>query len=109
MEKNLTILVLLGMKKKNGDNLHLHHLNGFEWCEEGRYDPENCVLIDKEIHAMFHSIYSFKGNTRDQFEAFLKVYYPEAPIPWIDERFKPGMTLEDAQILINKHRDYFLY
>jgi hypothetical protein len=88
-------------------NLVLHHLNGFEWDVEGRYDPANCVLIHEKIHYMFHGIYKCRANTRQQFEAFLKIYYPEAPIPWIDEQFQLGMTLEDAIILINKHRHFF--
>jgi hypothetical protein len=85
----------------------LHHLNGFEWDIEGRYDPGNCVLIHQDIHYMFHGIYKCRMNTIEQIEAFLKIYYPEAPIPWIDEQFQLSMTLEDAIVLINKHRDFF--
>lgn len=56
-------------------NLTCHHLNSWDWCEEGRYDISNGVALSDEIHRKFHSIYGSGRNTRAQFEHFLRTYY----------------------------------
>lgn len=53
----------------------VHHLDGWDWCYSGRYDPNNCVLVCSECHKRFHNIYGYGQNTRYQFDSFLRLYY----------------------------------
>lgn len=40
-----------------GKNLEVHHLNGYNWCKEGRTDINNAITLCKEIHKLFHKLY----------------------------------------------------
>ena len=57
--------------KKSGV-LHAHHLNGWNWCLEERFNINNGVTLCKEHHREFHSIYGSGNNTKDQFEEWLQ-------------------------------------
>lgn len=59
-------------------NLVAHHLDGWNLCPERRYDITNGVLISKEIHKLFHDIYGYGNNTKEQFDEFLKEKYDMA-------------------------------
>ena len=50
--------------------LNCHHLDGWHWCKEKRFDSNNCVTLCEEIHGKFHKIYGQKDDTRKQFEDF---------------------------------------
>lgn len=52
--------------------LNAHHLNGFHWFEEGRYDFNNGVTLCETCHKGFHKIYGNLYNTKEQFEEYLK-------------------------------------
>jgi hypothetical protein len=52
-----------------------HHLNGYKWCIEQRFDPNNGVVLCKRCHVEFHCIYGNKNNTIEQFENFKENYY----------------------------------
>lgn len=52
---------------KSGD-LIVHHLNGYNWCKEGRLDEKNCITLCQNCHGSFHSIYGYGNNTKEQFE-----------------------------------------
>lgn len=54
---------------KNG-YVHAHHLDGWHWAVEKRFDIDNLVCLCRSCHSCFHSIYGFKNNTREQFEEF---------------------------------------
>lgn len=58
-----------------GGKLSVHHLNGYNWCIEGRMDINNVIVITKEIHKEFHDIYGRGNNTKEQFEEFIQNYY----------------------------------
>lgn len=54
-----------------------HHLDGYKWCKEKRYDVENGVCLCVLCHKKFHSSpknggYGKGNNTREQYEEFKK-------------------------------------
>lgn len=50
------------------DELNVHHLNGYNWCKEGRLDPNNAITLCDNCHSNFHSHYGKGNNTKEQFE-----------------------------------------
>lgn len=56
--------------KNDKESLHVHHLDGYHWCKEKRYDVNNGVTLCKTCHNQFHGIYTSKNNTKEQFEEF---------------------------------------
>lgn len=51
--------------------IQAHHLDGFNWCKEKRYDVTNGVCLCQKHHLNFHSIYGKGNNTKEQFEEFI--------------------------------------
>lgn len=54
-----------------GHKLNAHHLNGYHWCEDERFDLENGASLCENCHKEFHLIYGYKHNTKEQFEEFI--------------------------------------
>lgn len=52
---------------KIGGKLESHHLNGFNWFKEGRYDINNGVTLCDICHKNFHHIYGKGYNTKEQY------------------------------------------
>lgn len=57
---------------KGNYDIVAHHLQGWHWYKEGRYDVNNGITLSKEIHNIFHMIYGIRNNTKEQFNEFLK-------------------------------------
>lgn len=58
----------------SNQKLNAHHLNGWHWYPQGRFDPNNAVTLcghKDGCHIMFHKIYGKKLNTKIQFEQFI--------------------------------------
>ena len=58
-----------GLKPKRG--LVAHHLNGYNWCIEGRTDDKNAVTLCNNCHSNFHFIYGCGDNTKEQYEEWI--------------------------------------
>jgi hypothetical protein len=55
-----------------GGQLHAHHLNGFNSYPEQRFDLDNGACLCHDCHEDFHEVYGKGGNTKEQFDAWLK-------------------------------------
>jgi 5-methylcytosine-specific restriction endonuclease McrA len=55
-----------------GGKLNAHHLDGYHWCKERRFDIDNGVTLCKDCHDEFHQTYGRKNNTEEQFNKFVK-------------------------------------
>jgi len=53
--------------------LHNHHLEGYHWCKELRFEVSNGVTLCKDCHKNFHDIFGRKWNTTEQFYQFLRM------------------------------------
>lgn len=57
--------------KKTNCYLNAHHLDGFHWFIEGRYDLNNLISLCKTCHADFHRRFGRRHNTKVQMDEFL--------------------------------------
>lgn len=48
---------------EKGGRLHAHHLDGYHWCKERRFDLENGVSLCKYCHSAFHNQYGRRNIT----------------------------------------------
>lgn len=55
--------------KNSGFNAH--HLNGYNWDKEHRFDVNNGITLCEDCHKEFHSLYGYGDNTIEQFREFL--------------------------------------
>jgi hypothetical protein len=56
--------------KRPQNSLIGHHLNGYNWDIENRYNPNNGVILCEYHHDLFHDIYGRGDNTRTQYLNF---------------------------------------
>lgn len=55
----------------SNNKINAHHLDGWNWCEEKRYDELNLITLCKNHHDSFHKEYGRGNNTKEQFSEFL--------------------------------------
>ena len=55
-------------------NLVAHHLEGYNWCKEKRFDVDNGITLHVSIHKCFHHFYGYGNNTKEQFKEFVENY-----------------------------------
>ena len=56
---------------KHSGSLIVHHLDGYNWCKDKRYDETNGITLCKNCHKNFHMEYGRGNNTKEQFESWL--------------------------------------
>jgi hypothetical protein len=56
--------------KSIGKKLNAHHLDGWNWCKEKRYDINNVITLCYDCHKDFHDEYGRGNNTSKQFLEF---------------------------------------
>jgi hypothetical protein len=59
----------------SGFRINAHHLNGWSWAVNQRYEVNNGVTLCYSCHDSFHFFFGRGQNTRDQFVFFLYTYY----------------------------------
>lgn len=59
--------------QRYGVELNSHHMNGWNWCVEERYDIDNGSSLCVPCHNTFHLIYGKGKNTKAQYEEFKQV------------------------------------
>lgn len=57
-------------EKGNWIKINAHHLDGWNWCKEKRFDVDNGITLCKDCHTDFHKKYGSGNNTRQQFEEY---------------------------------------
>ena len=66
-EKDNYKCVICGQK----GNINAHHLDGYHWCENRRFDISNGMTLCISHHKDFHHQYGCKNNTKEQFDKYL--------------------------------------
>lgn len=56
------------------DDLNAHHLDSYDISKEGRLDVKNGVTLCSRCHISFHQAYGFGGNSKAQFEKWIREY-----------------------------------
>jgi len=51
--------------------LNAHHLDGWNWCIDKRFDITNLVCLCHGCHSQFHKEFGKGDNTRKQFETYV--------------------------------------
>ena len=55
-----------------GGYLNAHHMDGYNWCEKGRFDVKNGVTLCRKCHRKFHGTHGIRNNTKEQYSEFLE-------------------------------------
>lgn len=67
-----------------------HHLNGWNWFIQGRYDTANVCTVCTSCHNEFHNRYGRGNNTKGQFLEFLatKPHYSKIDMKFLSLKYK---------------------
>lgn len=55
-----------------------HHLDGYNWAKDKRFDIDNGVCLCEEHHKQFHDFYGYGNNTKEQYIEYRNNHLKEA-------------------------------
>jgi hypothetical protein len=96
-------------KPSNAD-VEAHHLDGWNWCREKRYDETNGITLCETCHKNFHLQYGKGDNTKEQFEEWIghavEIVKYEGELPttkkiYCIEEDKIYNSAKDVSIILN--------
>lgn len=58
-------------KDSKGGNLEAHHLEGYHWCKQLRFEISNGICLCNKCHKLFHKKFGNVFNTTEQFVEFI--------------------------------------
>ena len=53
--------------------LNAHHLDGWNWAKDKRFDLDNGVTLCRKCHYDFHKLYKCGYNTKEQYNKFIEL------------------------------------
>lgn len=56
------------------NKINAHHINGYNWAIDERFDVNNGVTLCENCHKLFHKLYGRGGNTKQQYIEFIERY-----------------------------------
>lgn len=59
-----------GHKRSNDNSLNAHHLDGWNWAIEKRFELTNLVCLCENCHKEFHTKFGKGNNTKEQYVEF---------------------------------------
>lgn len=54
--------------------LNAHHINGWHWYKDGRFEETNLITLCNKCHKNFHHKYGTKNNTKEQLSEYLNIF-----------------------------------
>ena len=92
--------------KKSDKTLVVHHIDGYDWCIERRYDVDNGITLCEECHKLFHHFYGYGLNTKSEFDMFMSVYSKINNYDDIQENDLYKDSIESRKLKLDKLRNY---
>lgn len=56
--------------QERGGKLNAHHLDGWHWAIDKRFDLDNLICLCHGCHSVFHKKYGTRNNTKEQYMEF---------------------------------------
>lgn len=89
-------------KEKCNSNAVAHHIDGYNWCKDRRYDITNGVCLCDKCHDEFHAIYGYGNNTKEQFEEWINCKIDNNILVLKDNvYYRQYYCLEDKELLFD--------
>lgn len=82
---------------KKNKSIVAHHLNGWNWDIENRFNIDNGITLCEKCHNEFHNIYGYGNNTKEQFDEWNNKLHNECDkckTTRNKRRYKPDYVLE---------------